>query len=177
MNADCRAPDGGCRRELLNRTPISIRLHLRRILHEYETRHSQHQPLRSLHTTAPDETATRTGPTLSSTAMKTRSRWWHDQRVSPGRATWMRFSAPTGPPGRPCVSSAKAKPHTRPRQTGRGAAGQRSQARYRRSSILTTRITSQSPAPRAALTPRASGRPRPSACTAPGAVATPVLIS
>jgi transposase len=32
---------------------------------------------------------------------KTRSRRWPDQRISPGRVTWMRFSAPTGCRGQP----------------------------------------------------------------------------
>jgi hypothetical protein len=39
---------GGCRCELLDRTPIGNQAHLRRILSRYETRHNQHRPHRSL---------------------------------------------------------------------------------------------------------------------------------
>jgi hypothetical protein len=43
----------GCRRELLDRTLIWNQAHLRRILRDYQTQHSQHRPHRSLHAAAP----------------------------------------------------------------------------------------------------------------------------
>jgi putative transposase len=53
MNAIAGRWIGGCRREFLNRTRVWNRNHLRRILREYETRHNQHRPHRSLHGAAP----------------------------------------------------------------------------------------------------------------------------
>ncbi len=53
MNAIAERWIGGCRRELLDRTLIWNQAHLRRILHQYETRHDQHRPHRSLHGAAP----------------------------------------------------------------------------------------------------------------------------
>jgi hypothetical protein len=44
---------GGCRRELPDRTLTWNQHHLRRILRQYETRHNQHRPHRSLHGAAP----------------------------------------------------------------------------------------------------------------------------
>ncbi len=44
----------------------------------------------------PAETATTTGHSRAVPRKKTDSRRWHDQRISPGRMTWMRLSAPTG---------------------------------------------------------------------------------
>src|ERR1039457_338800 len=41
------------------------------------------------------ETATRTGRPRPAPCPKTRSRRWPDQRISPGRMTWMRLSART----------------------------------------------------------------------------------
>jgi hypothetical protein len=41
------------RRELLDRTLVWNRHHLRRILREYESHHNQHRPHRSLHGAAP----------------------------------------------------------------------------------------------------------------------------
>jgi transposase len=52
MNAIAERWIGGCRRELLDRTPIWNQAHLRRILSQYET-HNQHRPHRSLHAAAP----------------------------------------------------------------------------------------------------------------------------
>ena len=43
----------------------------------------------------PAETATATGHPRAASRTKTDSRRWHDQRISPGRVTWMRLSAPT----------------------------------------------------------------------------------
>ena len=37
---------GGCRRELLDRTLIWNRTHLRRALHDYEAHHNEHRPHR-----------------------------------------------------------------------------------------------------------------------------------
>ena len=53
MNAIAERWIGGCRRELLNRTLVWNQAHLRRILREYETRHNQHRPHRSLDSAAP----------------------------------------------------------------------------------------------------------------------------
>jgi putative transposase len=44
---------GSCRRELLDRTLVWNRDHLRRILRQYETHHNLHRPHRSLHAAAP----------------------------------------------------------------------------------------------------------------------------
>ena len=44
---------GGCRRELLDRTPIWNQNHLRQILRQYETHHNQHRPHRSLDPATP----------------------------------------------------------------------------------------------------------------------------
>jgi putative transposase len=53
MNAITERWIGGCRRELLDRTLIWNRAHLRRILHDYEMHHNQHRPHGSLHGAAP----------------------------------------------------------------------------------------------------------------------------
>ena len=53
MNAIAERWIGGCRRELLDRTPIWNQVHLRRILCQYETHHNQHRPHRSLNSAAP----------------------------------------------------------------------------------------------------------------------------
>jgi hypothetical protein len=53
MNAIAERWIGGCRRELLDRTPIWNQAHLRRILRDYETHHNQHRPHRCLHAAAP----------------------------------------------------------------------------------------------------------------------------
>src|SRR3954470_10207646 len=43
----------------------------------------------------PAETATATGHSRAAPGTTTDSRRWHDQRISPGRMRWMRFSALT----------------------------------------------------------------------------------
>src|SRR6266568_320717 len=53
MNAITERWIGGCRRELLDRTLVWNRTHLRRILRAYEVHHNQHRPHRSLHGAAP----------------------------------------------------------------------------------------------------------------------------
>jgi transposase InsO family protein len=53
MNAIAERWNGGCRRELLDRTLIRNQSHLRRILRDYETHHNQHRPHRSLDAAAP----------------------------------------------------------------------------------------------------------------------------
>jgi transposase len=53
MNAIAERWIGGCRRELLDRTLVWNRAHLRQILHQYETHHNQHRPHRSLRGAAP----------------------------------------------------------------------------------------------------------------------------
>jgi transposase len=103
MNAIAERWIGGCRRELLDRTLIWNQHHLRRILRDYETHHNQHRPHRSLHAAAPlparrraAETATRAGRSRSVPRPKTDAHQCPDQRISPGRMTWTRFSARTG---------------------------------------------------------------------------------
>jgi hypothetical protein len=53
MNAIAERSIGGCRRELLERTLVWNRGHLRQILREYEIHHNQHRPHRSLDAAAP----------------------------------------------------------------------------------------------------------------------------
>ena len=53
MNAIAGRWIGGCRRELLDRTLIWNQAQLRRILRQYQTRHNQHRPHRSLNSAAP----------------------------------------------------------------------------------------------------------------------------
>ena len=53
MNAIAERWIGGCRREFLARTLVWNQDHLRRILRQYETHHSQHRPHRSLNGAAP----------------------------------------------------------------------------------------------------------------------------
>ena len=96
MNAIAERWIGGCRRELLDRTLVWNQSHLRRILRQYETHHNQHRPHRSLDGSRTAETTTRTGRSRPVPRPKTDSRRWPDQRISPGRMTWTRFSARTG---------------------------------------------------------------------------------
>ena len=96
MNAITERWIGGCRRELLDRTLVWNQTHLRQILRQYETHHNQHRPHRSLHGAAPLKPATRAGRPRRVPRPKTGSRRRHDQRISPGRITWTRLSAPTG---------------------------------------------------------------------------------
>jgi transposase InsO family protein len=53
MNAITERWIGGCCRELLDRTLVWNRDHLRRILRQYEAHHNLHRPHRSLHAAAP----------------------------------------------------------------------------------------------------------------------------
>jgi hypothetical protein len=53
MNAIAERWIGGCRRESLDRTLVWNQGHLWQILRQYETRHNQHRPHRSLHAAAP----------------------------------------------------------------------------------------------------------------------------
>jgi putative transposase len=46
MNAIAERWIGGCRRELLDRTPVWNQARLHRILREYEAHHNQHRPRR-----------------------------------------------------------------------------------------------------------------------------------
>ena len=87
---------GGCRRELLDRTLIWNENHLRRILHEYETHHNQHRPHRSLDSAAPLKPLPEPVD-LEQHRVRRHLRVRRDQRIPPGRLTWTRFSAPTGP--------------------------------------------------------------------------------
>jgi putative transposase len=53
MNAIAERWIGGCRRQLLDRTVVWNRSHLRQILREYEIHHNQHRPHRALDAAAP----------------------------------------------------------------------------------------------------------------------------
>ena len=53
MNAITERWIGGCRREILDRTFVWNKAHLRQILRQFETYHNRHRPHRSLHGTAP----------------------------------------------------------------------------------------------------------------------------
>ena len=53
MNAITERWIGGCRRELLGRTLVWNRAHLRQILPQYQIHHNQHRPHRSLSGAAP----------------------------------------------------------------------------------------------------------------------------
>jgi hypothetical protein len=93
---DRRTLDRGCRREFLNRTLVWNQNQLRRILREYETppQSAPASPLPARCRAA--ESAARTGRSGAVPRPKTHSRRWPDQRISPGRVTWTKFSAPTG---------------------------------------------------------------------------------
>jgi len=95
MNAIAERWIGGCRRELLDRTLIWNQDHLRRILHQYESHHNLHRPHRSLHAAAPLKPLPQPVDPRSIPHTKTRMRGWPDQRISPGRMMWTRFSART----------------------------------------------------------------------------------
>jgi hypothetical protein len=69
-------------------------------LSQYQTHHNQHRPRRSLHGARAAETVARTGRPRPAPRPKTGSYRWPDQRISPGRITWTRFSARTGHTGR-----------------------------------------------------------------------------
>src|ERR1035441_8451239 len=100
MNAIAERWIGGCRRELLDRTLIWNHSHLRRIPGQYEnTTTSTGRTAPARHGAAPRraaDTATRAGRPRPVPRPKTRSRHWPDQRISPDRMTWTRFSARTG---------------------------------------------------------------------------------
>ena len=53
MNAIAGRWTGGCRRELLDRTPIWNQNHLRQVLRQYESHHNEHRPHRSLDAAVP----------------------------------------------------------------------------------------------------------------------------
>jgi hypothetical protein len=101
MNAITERWIGGCRRELLGRTVIWNLNHLRRIPARVRDppQSAPAAPLAALR--RPTETATTTGHSRPVPRTKADSHRWHDQRISPGRVTWIRFSAPTGPRGLP----------------------------------------------------------------------------
>jgi putative transposase len=96
MNAIAERWIGGCRRELPDRTLVWNQHHLRRILPQYETHHNQHRPHRSLHGAAPLKPLPEPVDLEQYRGPKTHSRRRPDQRISPGRMTWTRFSARTG---------------------------------------------------------------------------------
>jgi len=98
MNAITERWTGGCRRELLDHTLIWNQAHLRRILRDYATHHNQHRPHRSLHGAAPLKPLPQPVH-LDQYRVRRHFRRRHDQRISPGRTTWTRLSAPTGWPG------------------------------------------------------------------------------
>src|ERR1035438_3418685 len=106
MNAITERRIGGCRHELPDRALVWNQAHLRRIPREYEIHHNQHRPHRSLHGAA--DTAARAGRSRSVPRPKTDARQCPDQRISPGRMTWTRFSARTGTPAPGWPFSGKA---------------------------------------------------------------------
>jgi hypothetical protein len=79
----------------MDRTLIWNQSHLRRILREYETHHNQHRPHRSLDSAAPLNPLPEPIELEQYPRTTTGSRRWPDQRISPGRVTWIKFSAPT----------------------------------------------------------------------------------
>ena len=118
MNAIAERWIGGCRRELLDRTLIWNQAHLRRILREYETHHNQHRPHRSLHAAAPLKPLPEPVDLGQYRAPKTSMRRWPDQRISPGRMTWPRFSARTIAGRRPVGGTAGEAQAGLPRPSG-----------------------------------------------------------
>jgi transposase len=94
MNAIAERWIGGCRRELLDHTLVWNQAHLRRILREYEIHHNRHRPHRSLHGAAPLKPLPQPVD-LDQYRVRRHFRRRHDQRISPGRMTWTRLSAPT----------------------------------------------------------------------------------
>jgi putative transposase len=97
MNAIAERWIGGCRRELLDRTLVWNQAHLR----------ANPGPVRDPPQSAPAspfperrraaEATTRARRSRPVPHPKTRSSRWPDQRISPGRMRWSRFSAPTDP--------------------------------------------------------------------------------
>ena len=86
-----RRPAG---REFLDRTLIWNQAHLHQMLHQYEA--PQSAPAAQIPAwRRAAEAATRACRSRPLPRPKTRSRRWPDQRVSPGRMTWTRFSART----------------------------------------------------------------------------------
>jgi putative transposase len=96
MNAIIERWIGGCRRELLDRTLIWNQTHLRQILRQYETHHNRHRPHRSLHGAAPLKPLPEPAD-LGQYRIRRQAQVGHDQRISAGRMTWTRLSAPTMP--------------------------------------------------------------------------------
>jgi len=96
MNAIAERWIGGCRRELPYRTLIWNPARLRQILRQYETHNNQHRPHRSPEQRRAPGTATRTSQPRPAPRPKPRSCQSPDQRISPRRITWTRFSARTG---------------------------------------------------------------------------------
>jgi hypothetical protein len=95
MNAITERWIGGCRREFLDRTLVWNQAHLRQILREYESHHNQHRPHRFPARRRAAETAARACRSRPVPRPKTGPRRWPDQRIPPGRMTWIRFSART----------------------------------------------------------------------------------
>ena len=99
MNAIAERWIGGCRREALDRTLAWNQDHLRPNLREYETHHNQHRPHRSLNGAAPLKPLPEPIDLKHYRVRRQPRVGWPDQRISPGRMTWMRFSAPTARAG------------------------------------------------------------------------------
>ena len=98
--------------ELLDRTLVWNQAHLRRIPGQYGTppQSAPASPFPERRRAAEATTrACRSRPVLHP---KTRSSRWPDQRISPGRMTWSRFSAPTA------LTSAKPSPRSRKEHPG-----------------------------------------------------------
>ncbi len=81
MNAIAGRWIGGCRRELPDRALAWNQHHLRRILRDYEIRHNQHRPHRSLHGAA-------SGNRPASSARSANTAWSHDVDEVLGTRKW-----------------------------------------------------------------------------------------
>ena len=100
MNAIAKRWIGGCRREILDRTLVWNQAHLRRICPR--TRSTTISTGLTVPWTRPrPETPARTGRSRPVPRPTADSHCLPDQRVPPGRITWMRFSARTGMWDRP----------------------------------------------------------------------------
>ncbi|MEV8314063.1 integrase core domain-containing protein [Streptomyces sp. NPDC059900] len=75
---------GGCRRELLDRTLITNKRHLRNVPATYETHFTAHRPHRALHQAAPLRPLPRPGRPGRHGHLS-RSTQWHDPRIHTDR--------------------------------------------------------------------------------------------
>ena len=114
MNAIAERWIGGCRREFLDRTLIWNQDHLRRILSQYETHHNKRRPHRSLNSAAPLKPLPEPVDLEQYRVRRHARVGGLINEISPGRVTWMRFSAPTGRTGPHSPHRRTPLPGTRP---------------------------------------------------------------